>query len=135
MKLKKFMLLTELTTFLLPLCLIALAAFYIATDSLKQDALQKNDLIARATANQLEQALQSPQKLFLEAQVSWLARADSTLPMQPFLEPLLRIEPLFQKIEVLKDFIKIVSPFFRFKKKKKRTRLIKRLLFINYNRC
>ena len=63
MKLKRFMLTTELTTFLLPLCLIALAAFYIATGSLKQDALQKNDLIARATANQLEQALQSPQKL------------------------------------------------------------------------
>ena len=52
MKLKRFMLTTELTTFLLPLCLIALAAFYIATGSLKQDALQKNDLIARATANQ-----------------------------------------------------------------------------------
>ena len=109
MKLKKFMLLTELTTFLLPLCLIALAAFYIATDSLKQDALQKNDLIARATANQLEQALQSPQKLFLEAQASWLARADGTLPMQPFLEPLLRIEPLFQKIEVLNKQGKVLE--------------------------
>ena len=40
MKLKKFMLTTELATFLAPLCIIALAAFYIATGSLKQDALQ-----------------------------------------------------------------------------------------------
>ena len=46
MKLKKFMLTTELTTLLLPLCLIALAAFYIATGSLKQEALQKNELSA-----------------------------------------------------------------------------------------
>ena len=109
MKLKRFMLTTELTTFLLPLCLIALAAFYIATGSLKQDALQKNDLIARATANQLEQALQSPQKLLHQAHASCMARADRALPMQPFLEPLLRIEPLFQKIEVLNKQGKIIE--------------------------
>ena len=58
MKLKKFMLTTELATFLVPLCIIALAAFYITTDSLEQDATRKNSLIARATANQLEKALQ-----------------------------------------------------------------------------
>jgi PAS domain S-box-containing protein len=109
MKLKKFMLTTELTTLLLPLCLIALAAFYIATDSLKQEALQKNDLIARATANQLEMALQNPQKLLQQAHASCIARADRSLPMQPFLEPMLRIEPLFQKIEVLNKQGKILE--------------------------
>ena len=109
MKLKKFMLTTELTTLLLPLCLIALAAFYIATGSLKQEALQKNDLIARATANQLELALQNPQKMLAQAHAACMTRADRTLPMQPLLEPLLRIEPLFQKIEVLNKQGKILE--------------------------
>ena len=101
MKLKKFMLITELTTFLLPLCLIALAAFYIATDSLQQDALRKNNLIARATANQIETALQNPQKLLRQSYASYRTGAGQGLPLQPYLEPLLQLEPLFQKIEVM----------------------------------
>ncbi len=101
MKLKKFMLITELATFLAPLCIIALAAFHITTDSLEHDAIRKNSLIARATANQLEIALQSPRMMLQQVHESHLAVSNNAASLSPYLEPLLRIEPLFQKIEVL----------------------------------
>ena len=99
MKLKKFMLVTELATFLLPLCIIALAAFYITTDSLQQDATRKNTLIARATANQLEKALQNPRMMLQQAHESHAVARQQAEGF--YLNPLLRIEPLFQRIEVL----------------------------------
>ena len=111
MKLKKFMLVTELATFLLPLCLIALAAFYITTDSLQQDATRKNTLIARATANQLEKALQNPRMMLQQAHESHVAVRQQTEGF--YLNSLLRIEPLFQRIEILnkQGIVREVVPF------------------------